>query len=153
MNQKSVNILLLTVFVVIVCSSQAKAQTNCLFYQIRPGDTFFGIASNYTSLGVTVQSLISANPAVNFLNLQIGSYVCVPLSILSSSSTTSASLIAYPNNFPFSTCSRTYTLTATDTNCNILVNNLHVRFDILVYCNRWINAFCSNLATGLVINY
>lgn len=44
-------------------------------YTIRPGDNFYSIATNF---GTTVNSLIIANPGVNYNNLQIGQTIVVP---------------------------------------------------------------------------
>ena len=44
-------------------------------YTIRAGDTFYNIARTF---GVTVDSIIRANPNVNPNNLQIGQTLCIP---------------------------------------------------------------------------
>jgi peptidoglycan endopeptidase LytF len=44
-------------------------------YNIRPGDTFFNIASRF---GITVQELMRANPTVDPNNLRICDLICVP---------------------------------------------------------------------------
>lgn len=45
-------------------------------YTIKAGDTFFKIAENYNT---TMDSLIAANPNVNYNNLMIGEKIIVPL--------------------------------------------------------------------------
>ncbi len=46
-------------------------------YTIQAGDTFWRLSQTY---GVSLQSIIDANPGVNPQNLQIGSTVCIPAS-------------------------------------------------------------------------
>jgi len=47
-------------------------------YTVQAGDTFWKLSQAY---GVSLQSIISANPGVNANNLQIGSSLCIPRSI------------------------------------------------------------------------
>lgn len=44
-------------------------------YTIRSGDTFYSLARRY---GTTVAALISANPEVDYNNLQAGQQICIP---------------------------------------------------------------------------
>ncbi len=44
-------------------------------YTIKAGDTLYKLAQTY---GVTVQSIIAANPGINPNNLQIGQHICIP---------------------------------------------------------------------------
>lgn len=48
---------------------------NTFSYIIQSGDTFYTLAQRY---GTTLPALVSANPTVNFNNLQIGQTVCIP---------------------------------------------------------------------------
>ncbi len=48
---------------------------NNFAYIIQTGDTFYSLAQRY---GTSVPALVSANPLVNFNNLQIGQTVCIP---------------------------------------------------------------------------
>ena len=47
-------------------------------YRIRPGDTLYLIARRY---GATVPNIITANPQINFKNLQVGKAIIVPYSL------------------------------------------------------------------------
>lgn len=51
---------------------------NGFFYSVRPGDTFYTIAQRY---GISVESMIKANPNVNPNGLQIGQVICVPVNV------------------------------------------------------------------------
>ncbi len=48
---------------------------NATHHVVKSGDTFWRLSQTY---GVSVQSMIDANPGVNANNLQIGSTLCVP---------------------------------------------------------------------------
>ncbi|NLP37648.1 MAG: LysM peptidoglycan-binding domain-containing protein [Firmicutes bacterium] len=47
-----------------------------LFLEIGPGDTLFKIAKEQ---GVTVEGILALNPGIDPKNLQIGSFICLPL--------------------------------------------------------------------------
>lgn len=47
------------------------------WHKVRPGDTFFSLAQQY---GSSISSIMTANPDIQPDNLQIGSYITVPLS-------------------------------------------------------------------------
>lgn len=57
-------------------STQKPPCAGARFYQVRPGDTYYLIARD---LGVTVEEIARLNPNVNPENLQVGSFICVPL--------------------------------------------------------------------------
>ncbi|HHV27445.1 LysM peptidoglycan-binding domain-containing protein [Anaerosalibacter bizertensis] len=48
---------------------------NGFYYTIRQGDTLYSIGQRY---GVSVQSLLAANPGIDPNNLRIGQLICVP---------------------------------------------------------------------------
>jgi len=50
--------------------------TGSMEYTIRAGDTLYNIARTF---GVTVDSIMRANPGINPNNLQIGQVICVPV--------------------------------------------------------------------------
>ncbi len=50
----------------------------CIDYVIQKGDSLYSISRNY---GVSVNSLIAANPMVNVYNLMAGEILCVPVSV------------------------------------------------------------------------
>ncbi|MDW7650742.1 MAG: LysM domain-containing protein [Bacillota bacterium] len=47
-----------------------------LFLEIAPGDTLQKIA---TEQGVTVEGILELNPGLDPKNLQIGTFICLPL--------------------------------------------------------------------------
>ncbi|ACV62122.1 Peptidoglycan-binding LysM [Desulfofarcimen acetoxidans DSM 771] len=44
-------------------------------YSIKPGDTFYNLANRF---GIAVDSLIAANPGVDFNKLAVGQEICIP---------------------------------------------------------------------------
>lgn len=50
--------------------------TGLLLYRLRPGDSYSALAARY---GITVRSLITANPNQDPLRLMVGQYLAVPL--------------------------------------------------------------------------
>jgi LysM repeat protein len=101
-------------------------------YVIQSGNTCYGIATQY---GVTLQSLLQANPYVNCYNLQIGSALCIP-AVTSS----------------LTTCSRSYTI-ATGDYCNIIATRLGTSVANIYHCNPHVVIGCTNLFPGQVIKY
>ncbi|EEG79004.1 LysM peptidoglycan-binding domain-containing protein [Dethiobacter alkaliphilus] len=47
-----------------------------LFLEIAPGDTLYKIAKEQ---GVTVEAILALNPGLDPKNLQIGTFICLPL--------------------------------------------------------------------------
>ncbi|HHX73732.1 MAG TPA: LysM peptidoglycan-binding domain-containing protein [Firmicutes bacterium] len=47
-----------------------------LFLEIAPGDTLFAIAREQ---GVTVEGILALNPGLDPQNLQVGTFICLPL--------------------------------------------------------------------------
>ena len=61
-----------------ICIPVAPVPGTCpggFLYRIRPGDTFYSIASRY---GIAVEALIAANPGVDYNKLAVGQEVCIP---------------------------------------------------------------------------
>ncbi len=50
----------------------------CVDYVIQKGDTLYSISRHY---GVSVSSLMTANPMVNVYNLMMGEILCIPVSM------------------------------------------------------------------------
>jgi membrane-bound lytic murein transglycosylase D len=50
----------------------------CVDYVIQKGDTLYNISKHY---GVSVSSLMAANPMVNVYNLRTGEILCIPVSM------------------------------------------------------------------------
>jgi LysM repeat protein len=50
----------------------------CVDYVIQKGDTLYNISRHY---GISVSSLMAANPMVNVYNLRAGEILCIPVSI------------------------------------------------------------------------
>ena len=63
------------IVVVLILTKSSLVKSQCTFYTIRNGDTFFQIAQQN---GISVNDMINANPGVDFNRLQIGQVVCIP---------------------------------------------------------------------------
>jgi membrane-bound lytic murein transglycosylase D len=50
----------------------------CVEYVIQKGDTLYSISRHY---GISVSSLMAANPMVNVYNLRAGEILCIPVSM------------------------------------------------------------------------
>ncbi len=50
----------------------------CVEYVIQKGDTLYRISKHF---GVSVSSLMAANPMVNVYNLRMGEILCIPVSM------------------------------------------------------------------------
>lgn len=50
----------------------------CIEHVIQKGDSLYSISRHY---GVSISSLMDANPMVNVYNLRIGEILCIPVSI------------------------------------------------------------------------
>ena len=54
------------------------SEFSCMIYNIKQGDTLYNISRHY---GVSVSSLMAANPMVNVYNLRTGEILCIPVSM------------------------------------------------------------------------
>ena len=61
-----------------VGTAQSACPEGSITYTVKPGDTFWKLSQTY---GVSLQSLIDANPGVPVNNLQVGSVICIPTAV------------------------------------------------------------------------
>ncbi|AZO94634.1 LysM domain-containing protein [Halocella sp. SP3-1] len=102
---------------------------NTFSYSIKPGDTFYSIAQRYDT---TVPALVSANPGIDFNNLQPGMTICVPRQ----------------KQYPSCPEGNYYTIKANDTFFSI-ARNFNISVDDLREANPAVNP--DKLITGQVI--
>jgi peptidoglycan endopeptidase LytF len=58
------------------CTQPTVCPDGTFAYTIKAGDTFWKLSQTY---GVSLQSIVDANPGINANNLQVGSTVCIPV--------------------------------------------------------------------------
>ena len=56
-------------------NNDRQCPANFIRHTIQPGDTLYGIASFY---GVSIASILLANPGINPYNLVVGTHICIP---------------------------------------------------------------------------